>query len=157
MPDFFEGLRVNDFNQPQPQAEADPNLDGTPALDAALAAAEAKATENRNAYLRSVAEFENFRKRMDRELENARKYAVERFAQELVGVGDSLVAGIAASFGGTSGLLWGPQTLHGKRTPSSLLEIPVDLVERNWVIVVLAVGVAAGFILVFGPGLTFRR
>ena len=87
---------MNDFNQPQPQAEADPNLDGTPALDAALAAAEAKAIENRNAYLRSVAEFENFRKRMDRELENARKYAVERFAQELVGVGDSLEAGIAA-------------------------------------------------------------
>ena len=87
---------MNDFDQPQSQASADPNLDGTPALDAALAAAEAKATENRNAYLRSVAEFENFRKRMDRELENARKYAVERFAQELVGVGDSLEAGIAA-------------------------------------------------------------
>jgi molecular chaperone GrpE len=96
VPDFFEGLPLNDFNQPQPHAAADPNLDGTPDLDAALAAAEAKATENRNAYLRSVAEFENFRKRMDRELENARKYAVERFAQELVGVGDSLEAGIAA-------------------------------------------------------------
>jgi molecular chaperone GrpE len=96
VPDFFEGLRVNDFNQPQPHAAADPNLDGTPALDAALAAAEAKATENRDNYLRSVAEFENFRKRMERELDNARKYAVERFAQELVGVGDSLEAGIAA-------------------------------------------------------------
>src|ERR1700722_9578141 len=63
---------------------------------AALAAAEAKATENWNSYLRAVAELDNFRKRTDRELENARKYAIERFAQELVTVGDSLEAGIAA-------------------------------------------------------------
>ena len=32
---------MNDFNQPQPHAAADPNLDGTPVLDAALVAAEA--------------------------------------------------------------------------------------------------------------------
>jgi molecular chaperone GrpE len=63
---------------------------------AALAAAEAKATENWNSYLRAVAEMENFRKRADRELDNARKYAIERFAQELVTVGDSLEAGIQA-------------------------------------------------------------
>lgn len=63
---------------------------------AALAAAEAKASDNWNSYLRAVAELENYRKRMDRELDNARKYAVERFAQELVGVVDSLEAGIDA-------------------------------------------------------------
>jgi molecular chaperone GrpE len=111
VPDFFEGLRVNDFNQPRagkPQA-ADTNLnaDQTTTADAgavqagavqaaALAAAEAKASENRDNYLRAVAELDNYRKRMDRELDNARKYAVERFAQELVTVGDSLEAGIAA-------------------------------------------------------------
>ena len=74
----------------------------------ALAAAEAKATENWNSYLRAVAEMENFRKRADRELENARKYAIERFAQELVTVGDSLEAGIAA--GATNP---GPALLEG--------------------------------------------
>src|SRR5450755_3049414 len=63
---------------------------------ATLAAAEAKASENWNSYLRAVAEMENYRKRMDRELENARKYAIERFAQELVSVADSLEAGINA-------------------------------------------------------------
>jgi len=62
----------------------------------ALAAAEAKAQENWNSYLRSVAELENYRKRTDREIENARKFAVERFAQELVTVGDALEAGISA-------------------------------------------------------------
>ena len=63
----------------------------------ALAEAQAKAAENWNSYLRAVAEFENFRKRTERELDNARKFAIERFAQELVGVGDSLEAGINAA------------------------------------------------------------
>ncbi len=63
---------------------------------AALAAAEAKAAENRNSYLRAVAELDNFRKRSEREIDNARKFAVERFAQELVTVGDALEAGISA-------------------------------------------------------------
>jgi molecular chaperone GrpE len=90
---------VNEFNEPRggdAQAAAESSLNGDATPEAALAAAEAKATENRNNYLRAVAEMENYRKRMDRELDNARKYAVERFAQELVTVGDSLEAGIAA-------------------------------------------------------------
>ena len=62
----------------------------------ALAAAQAKADENWNSYLRLAAEFDNFRKRADRELDKARKFAVERFAQELVSVGDALEAGISA-------------------------------------------------------------
>ncbi len=39
---------------------------------------------------------ENFRKRSEREIDNARKFAIERFAQELVPVGDALEAGINA-------------------------------------------------------------
>jgi molecular chaperone GrpE len=84
---------VNENNQPQSDGAAD--LNGA-APDAALAAAEAKAQENWNSYLRSVAELENYRKRTDREIDNARKFAIERFAQELVTVGDALEAGIAA-------------------------------------------------------------
>ena len=87
---------MND-NNPSPSADM-PNAGPAAAngAGAALAAAEAKATENWNSYLRAVAELENYRKRMDRELENARKYAIERFAQELVSVADSLEAGINA-------------------------------------------------------------
>jgi molecular chaperone GrpE len=62
----------------------------------ALAAAEAKAQENWNSYMRAVAELDNYRKRSEREIDNARKFAVERFAQELVTVGDALEAGIQA-------------------------------------------------------------
>ena len=43
-----------------------------------------------------MAELDNFRKRSEREVDNARKFAVERFAQDLVTVGDALEAGIAA-------------------------------------------------------------
>jgi molecular chaperone GrpE len=87
---------VND-NTPYPSADtADESLAVPADAAVALAAAEAKASENWNNYLRAVAELENYRKRMDRELENARKYAIERFAQELVSVADSLEAGIVA-------------------------------------------------------------
>jgi molecular chaperone GrpE len=86
---------VNDINEAQ--AAADSNSDTPGGADASLAAAEAKATENWNSYLRAVAEMENFRKRSERELESARKFAIERFAQELVSVGDSLEAGINAA------------------------------------------------------------
>jgi molecular chaperone GrpE len=89
---------VNDTNQPLP--EAVPDIEAA-MPDSALAAAEAKAQENWNSYLRSVAELENYRKRTEREIDNARKFAVERFAQELVTVGDALEAGIAA--GATAG------------------------------------------------------
>lgn len=87
---------MNDTNQADGAEAADSSP--APAADApgALAAAEAKAAENWNSYLRVAAEFDNFRKRTEREIDNARKYAIERFAQELVTVGDSLEAGINA-------------------------------------------------------------
>jgi molecular chaperone GrpE len=59
--------------------------------------------ENRNNYLRAVAEMENFRKRTDREIDNARKFAIERFAQELVPVSDALEAGIEAGAANPAG------------------------------------------------------
>lgn len=73
-----------------------------------LAAAEAKAQANWDSYVRALAELENFRKRSDRELENARKYAIERFAQELLPVRDALEAGIQAA-----GPIPGPALLEG--------------------------------------------
>ena len=86
------------MNDNNPLSEADMADAGSAPGEAvaALAAAEAKASENWNSYLRAVAELENYRKRMDRELDNTRKYAIERFAQELVSVADSLEAGINA-------------------------------------------------------------
>jgi molecular chaperone GrpE len=102
------------MNEPKEEsAEAVPEGNGAqmaPSAEAGLAAAEAKAQENWNLYLRLAAEFDNFRKRADRELDNARKFAVERFAQELLAVGDALEAGIgAAAAGPGNALLEGAQ------------------------------------------------
>ena len=46
-----------------------------------LAAAQAKADENWDRYLRVSAELENVRKRAARDVENAHKFALERFAE----------------------------------------------------------------------------
>lgn len=46
--------------------------------------------ESRDLYLRAKAELENQRKRSARELENAHKYAIDRFATELLDVMESL-------------------------------------------------------------------
>ncbi|MFZ0254698.1 MAG: nucleotide exchange factor GrpE [Gammaproteobacteria bacterium] len=56
-----------------------------------------KAEGHWNALLRSQAELENLRKRSAREVENARKFGLERFAAELLPVKDSLELGVAAA------------------------------------------------------------
>ncbi len=64
-------------------------------LKAALAAAEAQSAAARDQALRAVAELDNVRKRAAREVEQAHKYGVEKLAQELLPVLDSLELGVA--------------------------------------------------------------
>ena len=47
--------------------------------------------------LRTRAEMENLRKRQSRELENAHKYALDKMAEELLPVRDTLELGVAAA------------------------------------------------------------
>jgi len=56
-----------------------------------------KADEHWNQVLRVQAEMENARRRAERDVENAHKYALERFSQELLPVKDSLELGLAAA------------------------------------------------------------
>jgi molecular chaperone GrpE len=73
----------------------------------ALAELQAKADENWERYLRAAAEVENIRKRASRDVENAHKYALERFGRELLSVKDSLEMGIAAEGASVESLLEG--------------------------------------------------
>ena len=66
-------------------------------LEQELAAARAKADEHYSQYLRVLAEFDNFRKRAARDLESTQRYAVERFAQELLPALDGFELAIANS------------------------------------------------------------
>jgi molecular chaperone GrpE len=69
----------------------------TERLAAELAFAEAQLQESRDAQLRAFAEMENVRKRAQRDVEAAHRFAVERFAADIVEVRDTLELGIAAS------------------------------------------------------------
>jgi molecular chaperone GrpE len=60
-----------------------------------LAASEERAKNHWEQYLRALADVDNVRKRGAKDLENTRLYAVEKFAQELIGVKDSLELAIA--------------------------------------------------------------
>jgi molecular chaperone GrpE len=55
-----------------------------------LAAAEARAAEIQDAYLRAKAEVENMRRRAQEDISRAHKFAIESFAEALVPVKDSL-------------------------------------------------------------------
>nr|NIW23295.1 nucleotide exchange factor GrpE [Gammaproteobacteria bacterium] len=55
--------------------------------------------------LRLAAELDNVRKRAGRDIENARKYGLERLAQALLPVRDSLEAGLAAGETADAGAL----------------------------------------------------
>jgi molecular chaperone GrpE len=55
-----------------------------------LAGAEERAKTHWEQYLRALADVDNVRKRGAKDLENARQYAVEKFAQDVIGVKDSL-------------------------------------------------------------------
>ncbi len=59
-------------------------------LAAQLAAAQAKAAEHFDLYVRSVAEMENVRRRAAEDVQKAQKFGVEKFAQNLLPVVDSL-------------------------------------------------------------------
>jgi molecular chaperone GrpE len=64
-----------------------------------LAAAEQKAQENWDKAVRTLAEMENLKKRTQKDVEDAHKYALNSFAKELLPVLDSLELGLQAATG----------------------------------------------------------
>ena len=95
---------MNQASQNGPATEqSEPELnDGDAAVDAAttstdvealrqaLASAQESARVQRDLYMRAVAELDNVRKRAQRDIESAHRYALEGFATELLPVRDGL-------------------------------------------------------------------
>ena len=88
-------MTVDQF-PPENGAESAASID-VAAMQAALEAAEARALESKDLYMRALAELENVRKRSAREVEQAHKFAVDRFANDLIAVKDSLELGVGAA------------------------------------------------------------
>lgn len=94
-------------NAEEPLDERSPETETAEESDfeSAQAEAEQKAEALRNDYLRAAAELENVRKRAQRDVAQAHKYAIDKFANELLPVKDSLEMGLdAAGHDDTEGL-----------------------------------------------------
>ena len=71
------------------------NVDTLPSIEEQFKALELKAAEHYDAWLRAKAEGENIRRRAQEDISKAHKFAVEKFAGELLAVKDSLEAALA--------------------------------------------------------------
>lgn len=83
-----------DWNE---QVEVDEKESQIAQLEAALLSSEAKIQEQKDSVLRAKAEVENMRRRSEQEIDKARKYALSRFAEELLPVLDNLERTIQAA------------------------------------------------------------
>jgi molecular chaperone GrpE len=86
---------TNDSAAQTAAGEENSTTDSPPSLEELLKAAELKAAEHQDAWLRAKAEGENIRRRAQDDITKAGKFAVERFAGELLAVKDSLEAALA--------------------------------------------------------------
>ncbi len=90
----IEAHAVDDISPENTSNESISELD---ILKTKLEESENRAEENWNKLLRSQADQENIKRRTARDLENAHKFALEKFALELLPVKDSLELGAAAA------------------------------------------------------------
>lgn len=88
-------MQTSDPNAMPPEGD-DMELDELAALRGQLADCEAKLAEMREAVLRDRADLDNQRKRMQRELEQARRFANEKLLSALLPVFDNLERGLVA-------------------------------------------------------------
>lgn len=90
----------NNEQTPDQQQEHEPSgAAGSDALQARIAELEASNAELRETVLRERAELENQRRRLHRDLEQARRFANEKLLNELLPVYDSLERGLAIESG----------------------------------------------------------
>lgn len=82
-----------DRTPPEPGDEADAFI--AEATEAELAALRAETAALKEQILRYAAEAENTRRRAEREANDARAYAIQKFARDLLGVADNLARALA--------------------------------------------------------------
>jgi molecular chaperone GrpE len=91
-----KGNEVEDVVEDAAGAGAEEGLPDHAELTALLEDARGKADEHWDQCMRLQAEIDNLRKRAERDLAHAHKFALEKFANELLPVRDSLEMGLAA-------------------------------------------------------------
>jgi len=94
-------------------------------LQAQLAEAEAKSQDNLDKAIRAQAELENVRRRSLRDLENAHKFGLDKFLQDLLPIQDSLEMGIEAAKQETADI---DKLVEGSELTLKML---ADLLDKN--------------------------
>ena len=85
---FFEDIKLeNDTSEPE-KKQASENPESCMGVD--TASIETQVDELREALMRTQADLQNVRRRAERDVENAHKYAVEKFIKDLLAVLDSM-------------------------------------------------------------------
>ena len=103
-----ENLNANETNAEDGVAESDDSLNN-------------KVIELKDQLLRSVAELDNYRKRVDREKEQLRKFGIANFAKELLAVADNLRRALES----------GPSELAGADEKVKNLIVGVEMTEKE--------------------------
>lgn len=87
-----EEKQVEELDADAPEADAGdaPEEAAELTVEERFAALEAEAADLKDKLLRTLAEAENIRKRSEKQVADARTYAIERFAGDLLGVSDNL-------------------------------------------------------------------
>jgi molecular chaperone GrpE len=95
----LEEATFRPMSDPKPQSDVVPPGEPQEArsLDDLLAEAQSKLDEQREAWLRALADAENARKRAQADIAQARKYAAERIVEDLLHVMDGLEAALSAT------------------------------------------------------------
>lgn len=98
-------------------------------LEAQLAARTEEAAQNKDKYLRAVADFDNFRKRSLREKEEARHYGAESLLRDLLVILDNMERAVEAA-GDTEQIKQGVKMTHDQ-FKSILRQHGVEIVESH--------------------------
>jgi molecular chaperone GrpE len=91
-----DNVNADEASTESAAAGTESTADDSPSLEELLRLAELKAEEHHDAWLRAKAETENVRRRAQEDIAKAAKFAIERFARELLAVKDSLEAALSA-------------------------------------------------------------
>ena len=102
-------LQDNPNTESECAKSTETEAESTPSLEEMIRAAELKAEEHHDAWLRAKAETENVRRRAQDDISKAHKFAIEKFAGELLAVKDSLEAALAAENPSTESLKAGSE------------------------------------------------
>ena len=104
----LKSTKDKDVAEPEDTNELDQkNEDIELTVEEQLELSAKKSEENWDRYLRAAAELDNVRKRASRDVENARKFALENFSRELLNVVDTLEMAIDSKESDLDALLSG--------------------------------------------------